>query len=996
MKNISFETAYKGLNQKQKEAVDAIEGPVIVIAGPGTGKTTVLTLRIANILRKTDTPANGILALTFTESAVHSMRQKLVELIGSQAYRVNLFTFHGFAQEIINRYPEYFPRIIGGTIASDSERLTILEEALKSGNYELIKPFGKPFLYVRKALSVIADLKRDTVAPKDFKLIILEEKKALARAPRVHEKGRLAGELTKEHLDAVRNNEKNTELAELYDAYEKGLRKRGMYDFEDMLVELVLALKKHKDLLRSLQEEYLYLLADEHQDANNAQNAVLELLSDYRDTRNLFIVGDEKQAIYRFQGASLENFLYFKKKFPDARIVFLNENYRSTQTILDASHGLIGKTVSDANMRPRLKASSREKRGESPLRLVSFETEEDELGGIAEDIAKAVKNGISSRDIAVFVRTNAEVAPMGRILDEYGVEHTLFADDDALTDPDIEKLLLVARAVVSPENDTLTGEMLLIDFLGLNPMDAVRINRSASERRCSPIWLLSERRKRPELIDAVSADKLARAFRELMKSAHNLDAMDSFLMIVRGTLFHEHLLKMPDALSKLDKLARLYDEIKIFLVSHKKGRLKDFISAIETLKSHDIPLSFPRASIGARGVSVMTAHKAKGLEWRNVYLLHVADRVWGNRRGVGGFRLPLPLGNAGESERENDERRLFYVGLTRAKESVTLSYASKDANGKDRLPSRFAEELPSALLIREEGKRKKQREHLERAIVSDKRSRKDAWDRNYLRELFFDQGMNSTALNNYLDCPWKYFFRNLVRIPDIPGKHLHFGTAVHSALKALFDAHRDKRKFSEKDFVSAFEAALLRLPLSQSDHEETLKKGRNILPKYYSARAPKWNANTFSEYSISGVFLPLPKNRKLLLRGRIDKIELLDGSKVNVVDYKTGPNKTRNEILVKTKNSNGDIKRQLDFYRLLLELHNNGKYEAVSADVDFVEPDRRGKIRAPEHFEMSNEDARDVRETIARAAEEIISFDFWDERCDNDDCEFCRLRELLG
>ena len=997
MKNSVFEKSYKNLNLKQKEAVDAIEGPVMVIAGPGTGKTSVLTLRIANILHKTDTPANGILALTFTESAVHSMRKKLTEYIGAQAYRVHLYTFHGFAQEIIGRYPEYFPRIIGGAVASESERFSILEKVLQKGSFDLIRPFGKPLLYVRKALSVISDLKRDTITPEAFKKLLQEEKKDLARAPGVHERGRLKGEYTKEHLDAVRNNAKNLELAELYAGYEAALRTRGLYDFEDMLIELVSALRAHKDLLRSLQEEYLYILADEHQDANNAQNAALELLSDYADTRNLFIVGDEKQAIYRFQGASLENFLYFKKKFPDARLVLLDENYRSTQTILDVSHALIGTVgiTKDIPMRPRLRATSLAKHAEQPVRLISFENEESELAGIARDIAGVVKSGVSPHDIAVFVRTNAQINPVGNALQAVEVPYTLFADDDVLDDPTIGKLMIILRAVVSPESDALAGEMLFVDFLGLNPMDAVRLNRTASERRMSPLELLSGRRTSVELIDSLAAKNLAKKFSDWMQYAHNQNASDAFLSIARESRFQEHLLSSSDALITLEKLSRLYDEVKTFLIAHKRARLADFVEALETLKRHGATLSFSRKSFGEHGVAVLTAHKSKGLEWRRVYLLHSADRVWGNRRSVGGFRLQPPLSSAGESEREEDERRLFYVALTRAKELVTLSYARHDQNGRDRLPTRFIEEIPSELTKREEGARTAPSEGLQSALRGTDKSMRDTWDRTYLRELFLNHGMNATALNNFIECPWKYFFRNLVRLPDVPGKYLHFGTAVHAALKACADARREDRAFSVADFVGAFERTLAGLPLSHVDFDAALEKGRKILPEYLKGRSSLWHKNALTEYEITGVFFPLADGTKLLLRGRIDKLELLSGREVNVADYKTGSHRTRNEILGKTKNSNGDIKRQLDFYRLLLELHDGGKYEMVSADIDFIEPDKQGKIRMPEHFEITHEDARAVSETLARVAGEILAFSFWDTRCGEEGCEFCRLRELL-
>ena len=996
----AFDKKYKTLNPAQKEAVDSIEGPVMVIAGPGTGKTSILTLRIANILRRTDTPANGILGLTFTESGVHSMRRKLVEYIGAEAYRVPLYTFHGFAQEVISRFPEYFPRIIGGAVASESEKLEIIEEALSEGDFEIIRPFGKPTLYVRKALSVISDLKRDGIAPHAFNALLSKEKAHLLKATdKYHEKGRLKGELKKEYIDDVHNNTKNKELGVLYGAYEKELRRRELYDFEDMLLSLVEGLQKHKNLLRTLQEEYLYVLADEHQDANNSQNTVLELLCDYRDTKNLFIVGDEKQAIYRFQGASLENFLYFRKKFPEAKIISLDTNYRSSQRILDASHALMSSHVDvDPLLRPHLTSASTSARSVHRVEVISYETLADEREGIVSLIADAIKkNEVTPEDIVILARTNSELSDFGRVLAAHQVPFTLFADDDVLADPDMHKLFLLFHAVIFPDRDEYVGGMLLIDFLGIHPIDAVHINRQASGERRSPLEILNSKKHRAILVDEKAAQILSEKFVRWMQCAHNESALDAFLTVVRESGFESYLVGKQDSLQKLAKLAGLYDAIKAFLSTHKDAKLKDFVTSIDRLIRHGSPLKFSRSFVSSGGVSVMTAHKSKGLEWKQVYISNAVDRVWGNRRSIGSFRLPSPLFSAGESETDEDERRLFYVALTRAKEKATITLSHADENGRERLPSRFVEELPPEGIERIEGKAYSGIERFARIVKSTLAmpSLKRQWDREFLEKLFLEQGMNATALNNYLTCPWKYFFKNLIRLPDIPAPYLYFGTSVHAALKAFADARRTGVKFLKKDFFEVFTRTLVRLPITKSDLGRLNKKGKKTLEMYFDARAPHWHDNSLAEYPISGVFLALSDGKQVLLRGRLEKLELLEGRAVHVVDYKTGARRTRNEILGNTKNASGDIKRQLNFYRLLLDLHEKGKYEMVSAGIDFVEPDNKGKLHAPERFFMSPEDALSVQGEVTKVAEEIRSLAFWDQTCDDRECEFCVLRSLV-
>jgi len=315
---------------------------VIVIAGPGTGKTQILTLRIASILRKTDVPPDAVLALTFTEAGVSAMRKRLISIMGSPAYRVGIFTFHGFCNDVIKCFPEEFPRIIGSTNVSDIDKIVIIKELIEKTSLKLLKPYGDTFYYLDPVRKKISELKRENISPNELELRIKNNELRFKNIPDLlHEKGVYEGKMKGKYEAMRKSIEKNKELLKLYRAYENVLAERKLYDYEDMILEVIRALEKKEDFRLRLQEEYQYILADEHQDANNAQNKLLELLTSFHDDPNLFIVGDEKQAIYRFQGASLENFLYFKKKFPSAREIILEENYRSTQTILDAAHNVM-------------------------------------------------------------------------------------------------------------------------------------------------------------------------------------------------------------------------------------------------------------------------------------------------------------------------------------------------------------------------------------------------------------------------------------------------------------------------------------------------------------------------------------------------------------------------------------------------------------------------------------------------------------------------------
>ncbi|MCX6712514.1 MAG: ATP-dependent helicase, partial [Candidatus Vogelbacteria bacterium] len=447
-----FEEAYKRLNKAQKEAVDTIEGPVMVAAGPGTGKTQILALRIANILLKTDTKPENILAITFTESGVLSMRRRLAEIIGTPAYAVAINTFHGFCNDIIKDEPESFPNIIGATNITDVDQIRILEEILLNEKLKELTTRNDPFYYLRAILSSINELKREGVSFAKFQSEIKKSLKEFESIDDLYnEKGKYAGQMKSKYVDELKRLKKNGELGQVYEVYQAKLRELKYYDYSDMITEVAEVLDENTELLLKLQEQYQYILVDEHQDTNNAQNQVIELLSNYFENPNLFVVGDDKQAIYRFQGASLENFLYFKKRYPEARLIFLDENYRSSQKILDVADSLLAGDK-------KLKAKSGH--DNEPIKLYEFSKTEVEEYFLAQDIADKIKSGVAPEQIAVFYRDNRDVFAIAKSLEQAGVPVAIESDQDILSDIDLRKLITIFRAVEKVGDEKLFVETL--------------------------------------------------------------------------------------------------------------------------------------------------------------------------------------------------------------------------------------------------------------------------------------------------------------------------------------------------------------------------------------------------------------------------------------------------------------------------------------------------------------------------------------------------------
>ena len=946
----NFLKLYRQLNTEQKAAVEAIEGPVFVVAGPGTGKTTVLTLRIANILQKTDTPPDAILALTFSDSGAATMRKKLSALIGPAAYRVNINTFHGFANDLIKTYPDKFPRIIGAEHMEDLEARRVMQAVIDKTKLKILRPRNDSSYYVAKCLAAIKELKRENISPKKFK--------KLAEAQGV---------------------DKTKELARVYLAYEKKLAQRRLYDFEDMITEAVRVLEHNRDFLLKIQEEAQYILADEHQDANNAQNRLLALLCSYDTNPNLFIVGDDKQAIYRFQGASLENFLYFQRLYPKARLIFLTQNYRSHQKILDATHALILNN-SILGERPKalracpVRSFKETSNGTNGMKIsvAEFGTKEDERNFVAQEVKKRVA-GKPAEEIAILTRENKDAEPAARALAMAGVPAARFSGADALSHVRIDSFLQFLQAVVEPK-DELLAKVLFFDFLNLPPHDIF-------------LLLMVARKERQPILTALRRDKNFQDFTKQLahfnRIARNEPLVWGFNQIVDESGFRAGLTTLPAAAEVLPLFEALLRTVERFAEREKRATVADFLNHLAEARKHEIEiLAEPASSAGSNRVVIMTAHRAKGLEFDTVFIIHANDGVWGGRRRRSDFNLPIPGGE--ENHETEDERRLFYVALTRARKEIVIVHNSRSEDNRDRLPSRFIAEIGE--------------QHLEKILPVSQPAffakplprPKLLANKSYLNALFLERGLSVTHLNNYLKCPWRYFFMDLIRLPQSQSAPLLYGSAIHGALKNYFDAYAREEALPVKKTVKLFENYLYRTHLGERDFQAALTVGRKELTGYLNA----WDfpRAIFNEYKIAGVPVEISASQTIELNGKLDKVELLSGDEINVVDYKTGKPKSRNEIEGKVKDGDGNYKRQLVFYKLLVD--GTQRWRMNNTILDFIQPMESGKYRR-EIFEITDEETKELVKIIKTIGHEILDLSFWKKTCGDKDCEFCRLREQI-
>ncbi len=563
-----FDKRYKELNKEQKEAVDSLEGPVMVIAGPGTGKTKTLTMRIANIVRKTDTEPENVLALTFTRAGVVSMRKALTGIMGADAYAATINTFHGFAEGIIRDYPECFPEIIGSEPLTDSDKFKILEELFETLPLEHIRPRGDKFYYLGSAIGAISDLKREGVDPDNFKQMLIAERRAFESIEDLYSE-RKKGAVKTKYAGEEKRLLKNEELALVYEAYEKKLREQKAYDYNDMIMETLKALASDKTLLLSLQEKYQYILADEHQDSNNSQNRILELLADYHENPNLFIVGDSKQAIYRFQGASLENFEYFKKRYERVKLIEFKSNYRSTGEILSGAWSVIRR---DSELESKSGTGGK-------IRIGEFANDVAEEYFIADDIKRKIASGELPEEIAILYRENKDSVAIAETLKKYEVPFAVESDNNLLSDPDVARAVKIMKAVHDPADQFSIVEAAHMSTFGIDPFLIYKTLGEAQKKR---IHILEAMKESPDGKVREFAGKISE-WKTVSKNEPLVDAAEA---IISGSGLLNDVMKRRDRLARVERLTEFYSHIRSFAEAKKGASFDSFMDHLKVMEEH--------------------------------------------------------------------------------------------------------------------------------------------------------------------------------------------------------------------------------------------------------------------------------------------------------------------------------------------------------------------------------------------------------------------------
>ncbi|MBU2213994.1 ATP-dependent helicase [Patescibacteria group bacterium] len=979
----TFDALSIRLNAGQKKAVETIEGPVMVVAGPGTGKTHVLGMRTANILKKTQMRPGNILCLTFSVSAATEMRERLRSLIGSEAYGVTVKNFHSFCNDLISEHPLVFDSWSALEQISDVERYRSVNKIIDQLLPDLVLVNKKnPYLRTRDIIARISQLKREgKTKRKELEKITNEYAEEMSVKSK---------DGTKAHEKNVLQARKFKEFMEVFFRYQEMLNETGRYDYEDMILHVIKALEEEDWLLAALQERFQYILVDEFQDTNGAQYRLIELLTTYPTLDhepNLFVVGDDDQAIYRFQGANLTNILSFHDRFPKAPVITLTESYRCTQSILDAAGSLIANNTERLvgkieGLKKDLTAVSKEV-GEKPQLLFS-PSDMTEPWMLADIVEERLKKGLQPEDIAILVQTNKELIPLYDVLIARGIPVQMTGKVDLLTHPFVRQAIAILRAVENPQKSEALAAALACECFDCHPADLAQLFAKRIEEEKTLATQLLEL----DIEQSLRNKKTLLYARDVLFDLHNKLGSRTVIETLRHLLEETGLLALASGKEgkKFDPidfaaLQEFYDRISQRAYEEPHFTFSSFLSDLTYYQEpqySDLRLSYSLPHLTEKGVQLMTAHQSKGKEFETVILANFRDRHWDRRFNPSALSIPEDLlfgwkKDQKAFEKHQDERRLAYVAMTRAKKELIFTCPKELTTGdktREVSPSAFFAEagtLPEEL--------RELKDPTNVSILLHKPVRKfDKEMEAFLKERLENYALSVTALNHFLEDPQIFLQVDLLRVPQEHEPSFAYGSAVHDALKKWALTVQQGKPLNQEGFLQVFQTYLEERELLTDNEKARLTKiGEESLPRYFQQKLAEASPTIYKvEFAVLTHFEDPsdPVVTSIPLKGTIDRIDLYapDSSLAKVIDYKTGRPKTEKQI-----RDEGDYFRQLAFYALLLE-QKNLPIEPQEFVLEFIgEGSEHPVTRA---FSITQSELNDLKKVVKEVWGRITSLAF--------------------
>ncbi len=1087
MNDSLFLQKYAKLNEQQKLAVDTIDGPVLVIAGPGSGKTELLSMRVANILKKSDVYPSNILCLTFTDSAAKNMNDRLSALIGIDAHRISVHTFHSFALNIKDRFQENFYDARKMNPADELiqiETLSAILSALPLSDALSKKGPDGVYIYLNSLKDRIGKLKKAGITPDEYQKILqtnstcyteiekiiipvfqeriskgmrdelpkiitklgaiktqgtpiehsslldykdlIIESLTFAYEKAVEEDGTKALTAWKDEwlkkdpdtkelrLKDTHQLERNTSLAGVYALYQEKIVMAGYVDFDDMIMDLNRVLGDKKGILSQLQEQFQYILVDEFQDTNDAQMRIVNLLADNpvnEGKPNIMVVGDDDQAVYKFQGAEINNILQFKKQYPETKIITLSKNYRSTKAIVDFSQLIISQ--GDVRLTNQIKEIEKKLEAANPdiaegaIVAHTFDTALHEYAYIANEIKNKIDNGVNPDDIAVIARNHRHLEIVSNYLEAENIPVRYEKQRNVLDESQIQQLILLSRLVESISNQNIKHQNDLLPRVLSFPFWEI-------ERET--IWQLS--------IDAgktVRDDKGGRWI-DTMLSGDNthLKNIAGWLISVAGDaqtntldfLFDKLIGPAEDTESFTSPFRRFYfskdkyetdprtylqflsslntfkNTVTTYSARTNSARLSGLVECVAVYEKNNLAITDTSPYLsGANAVSLLTAHKAKGSEFDTVFVVNCQNDVWAKSQNRDTIAFPknLPIDPSGDTL--DDFLRIFFVALTRAKRHLYVTSYIMEESGKDSLQIPFLEpSLFSSFNHKIDSAHQKMEllhtiKTLEKIILPNV-GPIAVDERVILQPLLDNYIMSVTHLNNFLDVkkggPHHFFEQNFLRFPQAKSVSMSYGTAMHETVQEIYNQLKSEGKIPSLLKVrEIFHEKLKHEPMDGQEFEKYLEQGNKTWKVYMEKAGGRFNKSHRIETDFKTQRVMV---ENVQITGKIDKIIPNEQDKIfEVYDFKTGKYQRNWEGKdASNKIQLHNYKRQLVFYKLLVESSRDyNKYTVNNGYLEFLTPTTDEEmIILP--YAITTDDVERLKKLVVAVYGKIQNLDFPD------------------
>lgn len=968
----------ENLNNEQLAAVTHGEGPLMIIAGAGTGKTTAITQRIAWLIEQKKAKPDGILALTFTEKAATEMEERVDRLLPIGYLDLWISTFHSFCERILKAHALEIGIPHEFKLLSEVDALLLVRRNFESFDLDYYRPRGNPTRFVKALLSHFSRLKDETITPQEY----------LDYAEKL--------QMDADTAEGVASDEEGEELAEIarvkelagaYHYYQQLLLENNALDFGDLLSYTLELFTKRPNILKQYQKQFQYVLVDEFQDTNFAQYELVKLLA--AKHRNLTVVGDDDQSIYKFRGASLTNILRFREDYPDAERIVLNKNYRSSKEILDKAYSLI-----QQNNPNRLEAREEldkqlHAQTDAPgsVEHVHCGTLQDEVAETVKRIIELQKTGAAWSDFCILVRANDSAKPFTAAFDQTGIPYRFMAMSGLYQKPIIVDALAYMRAADQPNDSPSMYRILSHPVLGISETSLAQLTLYCRRKTAS----LFQAMQNAAVITEIGPEDQGRIretldiLSKISASAKRMPVRELFVEAIKESGLYGEIMQLTEfeQQEEFGYLNQFADRLKKFEAGHDDATLHHFLEEFDHERDAGEAGSLATdVEAGPDVVNIMTIHASKGLEFPYVFIVNMVEQRFPSQRRADPISIPdelvkdVPEGDPKDHHIE-EERRLFYVAMTRAKRGLFLLSADDYGGTRKRKPSRFLQELDIAPLP---GTRSDD-------LGADGSDRSHETHRTNEAAHTMPKSLSFTQIAAFSSCPLQYKFAHILKVPVFGRHSLSFGKTMHNTLQkymemilkqqarpqaSLFDEGEKKIEIPGRDeMLKCYKENWIdEWYPSEQIRQEYIKKGQESLLEVCEAAQKSPPNIAFIE---KGFTL---KIGDVTVRGRIDRIDH-DGDAFEIVDYKTGKPKEK---------LTWQDKRQLVLYQLAAESCFDPPLKISRLSYHYLEDNSKVS------FEATEKDKEKLETEILDAVDAIKSSDF--KQNPGFHCQYCDFKDI--